>query len=99
MTGHPFGGVGLRPRPGTICGLPRCCRMGGELEVRILGRKTAELMISDHLPPATQGWAPGVRYGLGVSVLNDPAQAGNLGSRGQFGWPGFASTQKRGLRR
>jgi CubicO group peptidase (beta-lactamase class C family) len=33
-----------------------------------------------------------VRYGLGVSVLNDPAQAGNLGSRGQFGWPGFAST-------
>jgi len=22
MTGHPFGGVGLRPRPGTICGLP-----------------------------------------------------------------------------
>jgi CubicO group peptidase (beta-lactamase class C family) len=49
-------------------------------------------MISDHLQPATQGWAPGVRYGLGVSVLNDPAQAGNLGSRGQFGWPGFAST-------
>lgn len=32
-----------------------------------------------------------MRYGLGVSVLNDPAQAGNLGSRGQFGWPGFAS--------
>jgi CubicO group peptidase (beta-lactamase class C family) len=49
-------------------------------------------MISDHLPPATQGWAPAVRYGLGVSVPNDPAQAGNLGSRGQFGWPGFAST-------
>jgi CubicO group peptidase (beta-lactamase class C family) len=27
-----------------------------------------------------------------VFVLEDPAQAGNLGSKGEFGWPGLAST-------
>jgi len=66
---------------------------GGELNgVRILGRKTVELMSSDNLPTNTTYWAPGMRFGLGVSVLTDPAQAGNIGSKGQFGWPGLAST-------
>ena len=66
---------------------------GGELNgVRILGPRTIELMRSDNLPPGTSYWAPGMRYGLGVSVLTDPAQAGILGSKGQFGWPGLAST-------
>jgi CubicO group peptidase (beta-lactamase class C family) len=31
-------------------------------------------------------------YGLGVSVTLDPARAGNLGSKGTFGWAGAAST-------
>ena len=35
---------------------------------------------------------PGTGYGLGVSVLLDPAQSGNLGSVGQFGWGGAATT-------
>jgi CubicO group peptidase (beta-lactamase class C family) len=66
---------------------------GGELNgVRILGRKTVELMTSDSLPTANVGWARGIRYGLGVSVLSDPALTGNPGSKGAFGWSGHATT-------
>src|SRR5688572_21076470 len=72
---------------------------GGELDgVRILGRKTVELMSRNHLPPnIAQGGQPGTMgpgegYGLGVSVTLDPAAAGNLGSVGAFGWSGAATT-------
>ena len=34
----------------------------------------------------------GTGYGLGVSVLVDPVRRGNLGSKGEFGWSGAAST-------
>jgi len=34
----------------------------------------------------------GSGYGLGVSVLVDPELQGRLGSAGQFGWSGAAST-------
>ena len=71
---------------------------GGELNgVRILGRKTVELMRTNNLPPevGTIGGSPsagGTGFGLGVSVLVDEAAAGNIGSVGQFGWAGAAST-------
>jgi len=75
---------------------------GGELDdTRLLGTKTVELMTSNNLPPSIPGIsiaAPGLPstgatgYGLGVSVLLDPARAGNLGSKGTFGWAGAAST-------
>ena len=35
---------------------------------------------------------PGTGYGLGVAVLMNPAQKGNVGSVGEFGWSGAAST-------
>jgi CubicO group peptidase (beta-lactamase class C family) len=38
------------------------------------------------------GLGAGTGYGLGVSVLMDPAQRGNIGSAGEFGWSGAAST-------
>jgi CubicO group peptidase (beta-lactamase class C family) len=71
----------------------------GELEgTRILGEKTVELMARNHLPPAIgtlaeYGNAPGVGYGLGVSVVLDPAVEGNLSSPGAFGWTGAATTR------
>ena len=49
-------------------------------------------------PPATGGarrgrrLGPGTGYGLGVSVLMNPAERGNIGSAGEFGWSGAAST-------
>ena len=70
---------------------------GGELNgVRILGKKTVELMTMNHLPAEIGTLGPpspgGSGYGLGVSVLINPAAAGNLGSVGQFGWAGAATT-------
>jgi CubicO group peptidase (beta-lactamase class C family) len=63
--------------------------------VRLLSPKTVELMATNHLPPqamAAGGVRPGTGYGLGVSVLLDPAARGNVGSVGEFGWSGAAST-------
>ena len=34
----------------------------------------------------------GIGFGLGVAVTLDPARAKTLGSRGDFGWGGMAST-------
>jgi CubicO group peptidase (beta-lactamase class C family) len=62
--------------------------------VRLLSPKTVELMATNHLPaPAlASGPGPGTGYGLGVSVLMNPAEKGNVGSVGEFGWSGAAST-------
>lgn len=71
----------------------------GELDgVRLLSRKTIDLMDSNHLPAGVSrgaaggGAASGEGYGLGVRVVTDAAQAGNLTSVGTFGWSGAAGT-------
>jgi CubicO group peptidase (beta-lactamase class C family) len=93
FTTHPFGGVSVAATADDYLRFAQMLLNGGELNgVRILGPKTIELMRSDNLPPGTSYWAPGMRYGLGVSVLTDAAQAGIVGSKGEFGWPGLAST-------
>ncbi len=95
-TGHPFGGLGLSSTALDYYLFSQMLLNGGELNgVRLLGRKTVELMTSNHLPPEVPDLGsmfPGTGYGLGVSVLIDPAQSGNLGSAGQFGWGGAATT-------
>jgi CubicO group peptidase (beta-lactamase class C family) len=70
----------------------------GELDgVRLLGRKTMELMTTNHIPPAllplemVDPW-PGFGFGLGFRVLLDVPQAGVMGSVGSHGWAGWAST-------
>ncbi len=77
---------------------------GGTLDgVRILGRKTVELMTMNHLPDgrdltdlATGAFSEttyeGVGFGLGVSVTLDLAKAQSIGSPGEYGWGGAAST-------
>jgi len=93
FTSHPFGGVSLSSTAEDYLRFAQMLLNGGELNGRrILGRKTIELMTSPSLPAGTAYWTPGKSYGLGVEVLTDPEQAGNLGSRGTFGWPGLAST-------
>jgi CubicO group peptidase (beta-lactamase class C family) len=71
----------------------------GELDgVRLLSPNTVQLMRSNHLPDGV--WVSmgepnvnsGVGYGLGMSVLIDPAKRGNLGSKGEYGWSGAATT-------
>ncbi|MGE9291608.1 MAG: serine hydrolase domain-containing protein [Puniceicoccales bacterium] len=69
----------------------------GTLEgVRILGRKTVELMTMDHLPqdhPNLEIGTQSFRFGLGVSVVTDIARTRCLSSLGDFGWGGAAGTQ------
>lgn len=93
LTGRPFGGVGLASTARDYLRFAQMLLSGGALDgVRILAPKTVELMISDNLPQGTGYWEPGVRFGLGVAVVTDPAQEGIIGSKGTFGWPGAAST-------
>jgi CubicO group peptidase (beta-lactamase class C family) len=69
--------------------------IGGRLgTVRILGKKTVELMTSNNLPPQVPeiNMFAGTAYGLGVSISLSPAQSGNLGSEGAFGWLGALTT-------
>jgi len=67
---------------------------GGELNgVRILGRKTVELMTANHtgdLPIWLRG--PGGGFGLGYSVTTDIGQANSMSSAGSFGWGGAYCT-------
>ena len=67
---------------------------GGTLDgVRILGRKTVELISTDHLAPEQRkgdSWDTqrGYGYGLGVRVMTHPELAGINGSAGEWGWDG-----------
>ena len=67
---------------------------GGTLDgVRILGRKTVDLISTDHLTPEQRkgdSWDTqrGYGYGLGVRVLTNPELAGINGSVGEWGWDG-----------
>ena len=86
----------------------RFCQMllgGGELDgVRILGRKTVELMTSNHLPgdgdlqsvamPGGYGEVgfAGMGFGLTVAVAKAPALTQVIGSPGEYMWGGAAST-------
>ncbi len=62
--------------------------------VRLLSRKTVELMRTDHLPPGHPPIQPyKVGYGLGVSVLRSLGEKQEIGSVGEFGWGGAAATE------
>ncbi|MDT0595729.1 serine hydrolase domain-containing protein [Glaciecola petra] len=69
---------------------------GGEYNgVRILGRKTVEYLSSNHMPDNLTPYAdnsPGEGYGLAVSVTVDESKVKFLGSTGDYGWGGAAST-------
>jgi CubicO group peptidase (beta-lactamase class C family) len=70
---------------------------GGTLDgIRIIGRKTLELMASDHLGPEVKVdsplMSPGHGFGLGFSVRTHAGIAPFPGSVGQFFWSGMAGT-------
>jgi CubicO group peptidase (beta-lactamase class C family) len=92
---HPFGNTSLSSTAMDYFLFAQMLLNHGTLDkTRILGKKTVELMTSNNLPPQIPdiGMMSGTGYGLGVSVLLDPARAGNIGSVGQFGWGGAATT-------
>lgn len=70
---------------------------GGSLDgIRIVGRKTLQLMASDHLGPHVKVNSPlmpaGHGFGLGFAVRTHEGMAPFSGSRGQFFWSGMAGT-------
>jgi CubicO group peptidase (beta-lactamase class C family) len=97
MPAMESGGGGL---VSTTMDYARFCQMllnGGTLDgTRLIGRKTLELMASDHLAPGVkiQGTllAPGHGFGLGFAVRTHTGLAPFPGSAGQFFWSGIAGT-------
>jgi CubicO group peptidase (beta-lactamase class C family) len=99
------GGGGL---VSTTADYLRFCQMmlnGGELDgARVLGRKTIELMTSNHLPadgdlrsvafPDSYGEVgfAGMGFGLTVAVAKAPTLTQVIGSAGEYMWGGAAST-------
>lgn len=65
---------------------------------RFLGRKTIELMTTNHLAPGLLPYElggieyPGFGYGLGVNVLIDLGQSQIVGTEGTYSWSGAANT-------
>ena len=91
------GGGGL---VSTTMDYARFCQMllnGGTLDgVTIVGRKTLELMASNHLSPDVKIDSPllpaGHGFGLGFAVRTHQGMAPFAGSVGQFFWSGIAGT-------
>jgi CubicO group peptidase (beta-lactamase class C family) len=66
---------------------------GGELDgVRLLGRKTVELMTSNHTGNLNNSAGPGYGFGLGYAVLRDIGESGIPGSVGLYRWGGAYGT-------
>ncbi len=92
------GGEGLLSTASDYMRFALMLANGGEGNgVRLLSRKTVELMTSDHLGPAlSQGsnFAPGPGYGFGltVAVRTQPGMSSYPGSVGEFNWGGAAGT-------
>lgn len=94
--GFAAGGAGMFSTAADYARFGQMLLDGGELHgVRILGRKTVELMMLNHLahldqPTVEAGGGDG--FGLGGLVRVNVANTNGLGSVGQFGWNGAACT-------
>lgn len=98
------GGGGLIGSIGDYHRFTQFLLRGGELDgVRLLGDRTLRFMTRNHLPGGVdlstfgrplfaETKYDGMGFGLGFSVLIDPAANGVIGSPGAFAWGGAAST-------
>ncbi len=101
----PYGGGGSVSTAADYLRFAQMLANSGELDgVRILGRKTVDLMMMNHLDPelgpepmaamtsSLQSSPRGVGYGLTGAVITDVAQSSLPGSVGTFSWGGARST-------
>lgn len=93
MSGNgQFGGLLTTPRDFTR--FAQMLANDGELDgVRILGRKTVELMRTNHLGDrCINVYSPNYGFGFGVFVRKTIGSSFTPGSAGAFGWAGAAGT-------
>jgi len=97
--GVPFGGMGVFSTIGDYARFAQMLANGGELGgARLLGRKTVDLMMMNHLTNLarpTTGGDDAEGFGLGGAVRIAPEKSGRPGSLGLYGWDGAASTRFR----
>ena len=107
MPAMPGGGGGLVSTTSDYMRFAQMLLNGGTIDGRrVLGRRTVDLMMSNHLAESDFGSKPlqsisgttygndglGVGFGLTGSVVTEPALTGLPLSKGTFGWGGAAST-------
>ena len=97
-------GAGLVSTAGDYVQFAKMLTGGGELgSERIVGRRTLRFMSANHLPGGRDleemgrahsptSTSRGTGFGLGFAVLLDPANAGILGTPGEYYWGGAFST-------
>jgi CubicO group peptidase (beta-lactamase class C family) len=93
------GGIGLFSTAQDYLRFAQMLANNGSLDgERVIGRKTLELMHSNHLPAELIPYellgrpVPGMGFGLGSRVVLDVAQTAGSGSVGEYGWAGAAKT-------
>jgi CubicO group peptidase (beta-lactamase class C family) len=90
------GGGGLRSTAGDYARFAQMLLNGGQLDgVRLLSRKTVELMTRNHIAHLADPHPfsrPELGFGLGVRMVTDLGRSATLGSPGMFGWDGAATT-------
>lgn len=95
---YEMGGAGLYSTVRDYLRFTQMLANGGTLDgVRIMGRKTIDLMRTNHLSDVqltdfTNSYLAGYGYGLGVRTMMDPAAGHANSSVGEFGWTGAAGT-------
>ncbi len=89
----PLGGAGL---VSTAADYGRFLQMlldGGRAnDVRLLSRKSVELMTTGNLGELRRGFFTGYDFGLGFAIRADLGQSGSLGSVGEYAWSGVFNT-------
>ncbi|MEM9132928.1 MAG: serine hydrolase domain-containing protein [Actinomycetota bacterium] len=93
------GGLGLFGTTGDYWRFAQMLLDGGRAGDRhLIGRKTLELMHSNHLPDELLPWDllgrdnRGMGFGLGSRVMMEVAPTAGPGSVGEYGWAGAAKT-------
>ena len=85
------GGAGLVSTAGDYARFLQLMLNGGELDgVRLVSPKTVEFMTRNQIGDLNV--SPGIKFGLGFAVIEDPGQVGETQSAGNYYWGGFFNT-------
>jgi CubicO group peptidase (beta-lactamase class C family) len=86
------GGGGLTSTASDYARFLQMFLNGGELDgIRLLGPKTVEMMTRNSIGDISV--SPGIKFGLGFAVVEDPGLAGDVRSAGSYFWGGFFNTR------